>query len=70
MFHVFFMWDDNTKALKSGDTWCHFVCVSPRFAGFDDGGYHTNDVNDSNNVDGRGSQDRQDEKSYIWNGPF
>lgn len=41
------------------------LCVSPRFAGFDDGSYYTNDVNVSNNVHGRGSQGRQDEKSYI-----
>lgn len=37
----------------------------PRFAESDDGGNHTNDVNDSNNVDGRGSQDCQNEKSHI-----
>lgn len=39
--------------------------VIPRFAGSVDGGDHTNDANDSNNVDGRGSQDCQNEKSHL-----
>ena len=41
-----------------------FLCDS-RFVGIDDGGDHTNDVNDSNNINGRSSQDRQNEKFYI-----
>lgn len=41
-----------------------FLCDS-RCAGIDDGGDHTNDVNDSNNINGSSSQDWQHEKFYI-----
>ena len=44
--------------------------VIPRFAGSDDGSDHTNDVNDSNNVDGRGSQDCQMKNLIFEMGPF
>lgn len=54
-----------TQDPQSRDTGCPLLCASPRFAGSDDGGYHTSDVDDSNNADGRGGHDRQDEKSYI-----
>lgn len=63
---ILFIYFLNAGQQKPSKAKTHTVFLfDSRFAGIDDGGDHTNDVNDSNNINGRSSQDWQNEKFYI-----